>query len=284
MSFNSRESSRQLGDKFEVFLFVYGSQPDAYYAYTNAERAVAFTLEAEPDRGLITFNPATIKRGRITSSGSRDKKNLEIRTAFDLGVATRFLQYPPSQVVTLRIWEGHVGEAEIRLSWVGRVLGGGLEGDEAVLTCQTASSALKRAGGGRNYQRDCSYNVYDPDTCKADRAANTITVSVVGTDQALLDLPEAWETPEQKPEYANGLAEWTTPEGLLERRTIIRSVSATRLILDGPILGLPNGSQVSLSKGCSNTEAGCRKFNNILNYGGESAIPYKNPIGSSQNY
>lgn len=282
MSFGQRESSRQQGDKIELYLFVYGEASDAYYAYTNAERSLNLTVD--PDQGMITFLPLPIKRGKITSSGSRDKKNLEVRTAFDSPIAERFTRYPPSQVVTLRIWEGHVGEEEVRLAWVGRVLGGGVEGSEAVLTCQTASSSLRHVGLTRNYQRDCGYVLYDQDTCMADREANTIVVAVVAADQALLDLNSAWAPVDEKEDYVNGVAEWTTPEALIERRTIIRNDSSTRLVLDGPVVGLFPGQSITLSKGCPHTEAGCRKFNNILNYGGESAIPYKNPIGSSQNY
>lgn len=282
MSFGQRESSRQQGDKIELYLFVYGTQSDAYYAYTNAERSV--TLTVDPDQGAITFLPIPIKRGKITASGSRDKKNLEVRTKFDADISVRFIRYPPSQVVTLRIWEGHAGEAEVRLSWVGRVLGGGVEGSEAVLTCQTASASLKHVGLIRNYQRDCGHVLYDSETCKADQGANTITATVVASDQAVLDLNAAWAPTDEKEDYVNGVAEWTTGEGLIERRTVIRNDSATRLILDGPIFDLDNGALITLSKGCPHTEAGCRKFNNILNYGGESAIPYKNPLGSSQNY
>lgn len=288
MTFDARESSRSLGEPIKLYFIRHGNAPDAYYAYTNAEQVVEHEFDEE--LGPVEFMPIPIMSGRITASGSIDKAALEIRTPQDAELAAKFRLHPPSQVITLVIMAGHIGDTEFLVEWVGRVLNAGRQGNEAVYTCEPISTSVRRIGLRRNYQHQCPHVLYG-DKCQADREAATIELSVTAVAGALVSLPSDWSaTPDR---YVGGIASWVTPEGSTEERTIVKRADSDTLILSGVAQGLSPGTQIKLAWGCSHRvllagatlEGDCIDLHdNILNYGGQLWIPLKNPIGITNNF
>lgn len=282
-SFNAQETSRAEGRPIELYFFRYGPEPDDYLSYTDAEKSVKATFD--PDLGPVIFTATPIQHSEITVSGSLDKATITVNMPETSDLTDMFMESPPSQEVTLDIWEVHlndgaVDDAELSLAWSGRVLGHSGEGVEAVYTCEPVSTSLKRPGLTRNYQVHCPLVLYGGD-CRADIAAATITVNAAGVDGPLLSLGSGWASDDLKPKYASGMAIWVRADGRTERRTIINLLSGNdTLTLSGAATGLTPGMAVQLVLGCDHTMADCRDLHsNIQNYGGQAFIPNSNPFG-----
>lgn len=190
MTYGAIEESRKLGAPAELYLFRYGSDPAAVYAYTDVEEPIT--------HGGITYAPLKpIKRGSVVASGSLDKSRMSVMVPSSSEVAELFRVYPPGTVVTLTIRGGHLSDpdAEYPVIWVGRVLQcarGKGEQTEAELTCEPANTSLRRTGLRRNYQIGCPLVLYGTGigNCNADIISATLpaTVAALATASATLDL------------------------------------------------------------------------------------------------
>lgn len=282
MTYDEQESSRTKGKPASLYFFRYGDTPDAYIAYTDAERSVS--LNFDPDIGTVIFSAIAIKRGAIVASGALDKAPLAVRTPHDADLADLFMDHPPSQVVTLTIWDGHFGEDDFALVWSGRVLSHASEGNEAVYTCEPISTSLKRTGLTRNYQISCPLVLYGPD-CRADQEAATVSSHAVTVSGPVVSLPDDWAPADQKSAYVAGFATWIRVDGRTERRTIIKLTSPNIMVLSGTASGLEPSLEIKLTLGCPHDLEGCSNLhNNIQNYGGQWLIPTENPFGIKNNF
>lgn len=279
MTFAAREESRSLGEPLSYYLFRYG--PDSYFAYTDAETPQQMAIPNIP--GTVTFTPVPIARGEIAGTGSLDRTTLDIMLDDALELCSLFALYPPSDVVTLSVYEGHAGEDEVKGVWFGRVVGYGSDGQtKARLTCEPVATSLKRPGLRRHYQRGCPLVLYGPQ-CRAAKAPATTTALCQAVNGGVVTLPNGWSA--QAAKYAGGIAEWLRVDGRTERRTVLQSTVGGMLVLSGPALGLVPGTQVTLSLGCNHQMDDCRTLHsNILNFGGQPWIPLKNPVGLTNNY
>lgn len=274
MTFDNRESSRSKGRPVTLYLFEYGEGDEDYYGYTDSARNIT------ADDHLYKAVP--VDRQAITSSGSLDRATLDVRLPKDTDIARLFATWPPSTVVTLKIMQGHLGEAQMLVAWAGRVLGRKVEGDEAAFTCEPVHTSMKRTGLRRGYQYGCPHVLYGPQ-CKADQEAATQPCIVLGVSGAFITLPAGWDTAARRPKYVGGMVHWTLEDGRLERRSILRVQDDNLIILSGNAQGLKVGDTVNMVLGC-NHKAGLEDdcivlHNNIHNYGGQPWIPLKSPIG-----
>jgi len=272
MSFATYETSVERGQPVELYIFRYGAASEQYYAYTDGE--------VEIQVGAITYTPIPIKRGPITITGTLDKAALTINMPGSGDVPELFRVYAPSSVVTVEIRQGHVNDADkdFRLIWSGRVLNCRWTNREAALTCEPITTSLKRPGLRRNYQYGCPHVLYDPRTCRANKAAATVaaTVQVINGTLVTLSVTGAYE-------HEGGMVEWTQPNGRQEVRTIIKVVGGSYL-LSGVPTGMSAGMTVNLVRGCDHSMTGCASHSNILNYGGMPWIPLKNPMSNSSPF
>ena len=281
MTFASQEESRQLGEPVNLYLFRFGSGVNDYFAYADCEESVSFNG--------ITFIPTPIDRANITSKTSLDKAELEIRTLQDTQLADKFRYYPPSEVVTLVIYQGHNLDPSNQwlAAWSGRVLGFKIEGNMAHYTCLPVSTSMQRPGLRRHYQYGCPHLLYGQGVgrCNANKAAATISRTVSALFSNAIELPDSWESsPARKLKYANGMIEWTGA-GQTERRTILDVQSDNLLLLSGPVRNLIVGATVNISLGCNHKMDDCASIhNNIVNFGGQPYIPLKNPVGIRNNF
>lgn len=286
MSFDQREKSRTQGAPFFLYFFRYGDTPDAFFAYTNADDAIEHIFDDE--LGPVLFVPEAISHGSIQVSGTLDRATLEVRTPQDSEISLLFRHYPPSQVVSMLVFQAHEDEPEIKVVWAGRALGNQLEEDEAVFTCEPVSTSQKRAGLRRHWGYGCPHVLYSVGDylCNANKAAATITAPVTLVQGALVTMPGAWAPTGLKAKYLGGLASWTRADGRTETRSIIRLADSDTIILSGLALGLTSGMAIDLSYGCDHVwDSDCSNLhNNVLNFGGQPLIPTKNPIGIVNNF
>lgn len=281
--FEDKEDSRALGEPVDLYLFVYGPGASDHYAYTDAETEVVFDS--------ITYSPIPIMREGIKSSGTLDKSAINITTDGGAAIAELFRVYPPTQVVTLIIRQGHLNDvdAEFLVIWTGRVLSCKRIHSEAELTCEPVATSMKRNGLRRHWQYSCPHALYMGNAsggCRASKVAATEATTVAAISGGTITLPEGWNGARDKLKFQRGMVEWTNAAGATESRTILR-VNATTNVLDisGLIRDLAVDDPINVILGCSNQLDDCGDLHdNINDFGGQWLIPTKNPIGTYNNY
>jgi len=281
MTFASYESSRDLGKPVDLYYFRYGSDPAAYYAYTDAD----FPLTVDHGDGPITYDAVPIKRGEISSTGTLDRTTLEVSTARDAELADLFRVYPPAQVVTLIIRQSHLDDPdeEFPVVWTGRIVASSRKKDSTVsYSCEPVSTSMRRPGLRRHYQYGCPHALYGIQ-CGANKAAATVTATVDSISGTEVTLDAGW-TAIDASKYLGGMIEYENAEGEIEIRSILR-VTGDTLTCSGILRDLAPAASISVILGCSRQLGDCADVhNNIVNYGGQPWIPLKNPIGFYNNY
>lgn len=276
MSLAAYEAGRAIGQPVDLYYVRYGTDPAAFYAFTDAEIDVAFDG--------VTYVPHPLKRGKVASSQSLDKSEMKVRTTITSPLAELFRIGPPSSVVTVVIRRGHLGDPanEFMAVFVGKVSQCKREGQEAELSCVPASVSIKRSGLRRHYQLTCPHVLYDQDdgSCKASMAAATVIgvpVSVVNYTSVVL--PAAWFGALDPKKFIGGMIEWVGARGT-ERKSINRvSADGLTLSLNAATTGLVASTAISVILGCNHQTTDCELLhNNILNFGGMPYIPSENPV------
>lgn len=289
------ELSRSSARPITLYYFRWGSDAASYYSFTDSTSTVNAPgpLEDTSPQTMVDYTTETIERGTITSSGTLDKAQLEVTVPRDNDLAELFVAYPPAQVVTCVIRQGHLGATDdYPAIWVGRVTSMRFEDSDAKFTLEPVATSLRRTGLRRNYQLGCPHALYGQQ-CRADKPAATVTVAVTSISNQTLVLPTGWFGSIPINKYLGGLAQWTTPEGNTEIRTILRKSGTDNLVLGGIIRGLSAAQNVELSLGCNHKMDDCADLHveidsgsplqsNIHNFGGQPWIPLENPVGRSQ--
>lgn len=282
MTFNAIETSRRLGEPVTLFLFIYGgeegdSPEPLYFGYTDAEQAIV-------EDGIV-YMPVSIARTSINASGTLDKSTLTIRMPRNVEVSEEFRVWPPTQVMTLIIRQGHLSDndspREFLVCWSGKVLSVGREGDECLVTGEPVSSSLRRPGLRRHYQLGCPHALYSQGTgmCNASEAAGTVSATVASKSGTSITLAAGWEVAFDPAKFTEGMVKWTNADGQVEVRKIL-SVSGDTLALGGLLRDLDVSDTVSVILGCNHQMSDCLDLHdNIQNFGGCPWIPTKNPIG-----
>lgn len=275
MTFASRERSGEGGDPFQLFRFIYTPGGDSYN-YTNLAMAPGETIN-EPYENQ-DYQSISIEGDKVRANGTLDQSSSTIRVPAKSDLAQLFLVWPPSHTVLLRIRQGHVGDTEYPVGWIGRVISCRFEGNEAYLQCEPVSTALFRPGLRRRWSIGCPYILYDEDTCKADEVSATSNTTVDGIASTTLTVPSGWNGGNAAAKYNGGKVTWDN-SGVTEIRTILAATNAT-IRLNGLIRGLAVSDTITVTLGCNQQESDCVNLhNNLPNFGGQSFLPTKNPFG-----
>jgi uncharacterized phage protein (TIGR02218 family) len=278
MSFDDKQASRSESVPFSLFHFQWGPGVDDVYLYTNAERPIQI--------GGDIYTSIPIKRGKIKRAGGLDRSTLNVEVPGSSEIASLFKGQPPSQVVNLTIYKGELDDPskEVRVVWVGRVLGSTVKGQVATLRCEPVSTMMRRPGLRRHYQYGCPHVLYGS-KCKADKAAATRTTTVQSVNGAEITLPGGWNGVTDQEKFVGGYATWTNPSGQPERLSVVAATNADVVILENKPRGLAAGDSIQVLLGCNHTLLDCRQLhNNALNYGGHPWIPTENPVGIKNNF
>lgn len=270
MSFETIEKSGDLGAPFELYEFRYGDTVEAVYRYTNFDRDLF--------RMGHTWHARPISREAYRTSGKTDdKSSLTIRMPVDTDLSTLFTDFPPTQVVRVTVWAGHMTDPDEQtlVIWTGRVLNVAKEKNQVLLTCDNTIISMKRPGLRRNWQYLCPYVLYG-DMCRATMQALSSTVTAITTTGIILEA--GWWGSHDPNKFKGGMIRWRGGFGW-EFRTIRDVNSDGFLQFLGPIRDIEEGQQVSLFLGCNHTMGDCQSLhNNINNFGGDPWIPLKNPV------
>lgn len=278
--FPTIEESRQLGEPIHLYLFKYGDDSSAFYAYTDAEQDFTF--------GGVTYKAVPIDRDNIKAAGTLDNSDFQMRSPADAPLADLFRVYPPDREVSVIIRQGHLDDpdSQFLVCWTGRILSAAFNGNEVTYNCQPVSTAMRRAGLRKSWQYGCPHALYGPQ-CQADQAAATSAAIVASVTGNSVTLPSTWAAPALKPKYLGGMVTWTGSANQTERRMIVK-VTGDTLLLAGLVRNLVPGQTINVVLGC-NHKAGMGDdcvvlHNNIVNFGGAPWIPSQNPIGQRINF
>lgn len=249
------------------------------YAFCNAETAIV--------RGGITYQPWPIKHSDMHWAGDLDNSDLEITMARHADFLSEFVAFPPSQVVNLTVFRGHMEDVvtltDYPAEWLGRVVATEIADEEMSLNCTPVSTSIQRPGLRRNYQLGCPHVLYGPQ-CRASKAAATISRGVAAFTSATVVLGAPIVA--NREAFVGGTIEWIGNGGKREIRTIIRvSADGLTLTIRGNTPGMAVGKAVDVVLGCPHNMTGCIDLhNNIANYGGQPFIPLDNPLSQKNQF
>lgn len=267
MSFDSVETGIATGKPILLFQF---TRDFVHWRFTNAS----------VDQVLLgqTYTAINVSASAIRQGSEPAKLNRKITLPHTSPLAAVYRPFPPSDPVSLIIWQRHDGEVETPVEWVGRVVGVEFEGAELRLTCQPSSASARRSGRSRGWQRGCPHALYSLGNglCNVVRAqfeATAQILSITGnqvTANAFAGFTDG--------RLAGGLIEWVLPDGLRERRGIdAHTTNTITLSFPAPTLGV--GMSVVVAPGCAHDTTDCNDFfDNIEHYGGNPYTPDRSPF------
>ena len=269
MTFEAFEEGPE-GYPIELYEFTRGLTK---YYLTSSDESVVYQAN--------TYLPIQIERQGIEVNEEMERQPLKIRIQRDADLLDNFVQYPPTQILTLTIYRYHENDTptpEVVVIWRGRVIAADWQGSQANLECEPVYTSLKRPGLRRRYTAQCPHVLYGLE-CGLDRNAFDVAgvVSVIDTANVQITAPQ-WV----------GLGSGYLRGGYVvfdnaEFRTITGySSGAGRLTLRANIADLEIGNTVVAFPGCRHNISDCAsKFNNLDNYGGFPFVPGKNPFGGT---
>lgn len=266
MTYESRETSMQLGEPLELYEFKYN---DEVLRVTSAKSEVEYAGH--------TWEPAPLRRSAIEYTTDNGRNNLKLNAVRDFPIAELFRIMPPSTVILLTVYRVHAGDTDGAVIWAGRVLECDWANSIATLNCEPVSSSMQRIGLRRVYQRACPHVLYGGQ-CKVIKEDFAVPAEVEFIDglsiysTAISLFPDA--------HFSGGYIE-VEINGQIERRFITRQFMGY-LQINVPLPGLVVGDSLTVYAGCDHTLTTCHsKFDNSDNYGGMPYIPTKNPFNGS---
>lgn len=290
MTYDAFETSVESGGLVQCYLFRYGTEAGEFYAYTS--HTDSLIVDHGGSLGMITYTPIPIDRDKIVSNGTLDKSALSIGLDIGTDLAELFRVYPPSQVVTLTIFEGHIDDpdGEFLAVWAGRVITAGRETSELQISGEPVSTQMRRPGPRRHWQFGCPHALFSSGDglCNASKPAATVSTTVLAINGTVVTLSPGWEGSFAQAKFVRGQFEWTPTGQSIERRTIIR-VSGDDLTLSGITKDLAVTDAVDIIVGCNRRafapDGDCQALhNNLVNFGGDPWIPLEQATSSNRFY
>lgn len=293
MTYEALTSSYDDGGPVQLFRFTYGTEAGEVLGYTSHTSSI--TVNHGGSVGSVTYEPAPVERNNIVSNGTLDKSSMRIDLDVSTELAELFRIYPPSNVVSLVIYEGHIDDPDDEwvVIWAGRVVAAKRQGSELQVSGEPVSTQMRRPGLRRHYQYGCPLVLYGEDlgigTCQASKAAATVSSTVASISGALVTLASGWNGALAAAKFLRGTVEWTPTGKSIEYRTILR-VDGDTLTLGGIPNDLSPGDSIDVVLGCNHraftADGGdCEGLHNVLpSYGGHPFIPTENVINKNPYY
>jgi uncharacterized phage protein (TIGR02218 family) len=266
MTFAAYEES--IEDGMPIFLYRF-TLNDKVWRFTSADGDITTT------EGVWTAVP--IADDGVKQTGESATDALTITASSAIAPVELYIHYPPSSKIQVAILTFHQDDLGVNTVYVGEVTQVNVPTPgTAVLTCETLSSSLKRAGLRYGWQRTCPYALYDEITCKVDKTLWGVPAIITSIVDAVLTAPAL--APATVNRYAGGFLEWTDPVRGIERKAIENSSIDGQLTIFGSMTGLEVGLNIIVYPGCLRTLGACSSFNNLVNYGGVPSMPGWSPF------
>ena len=233
----------------------------------------------------------------VSTSGEVASDSLTITAPIDIAPARLFAYSPPSRIMDVRKLYAEFADKPDAPGFTGVETGTGVrlipvtgrrvtyvgeisqcsfpEPGTVGFPAETISASMQREGLRLGWQRQCPHAVYDPSTCMASKAGNSVTTTVVSVTGG--EVVVASVGAYGAGAFNAGLLEFTHPVKGAEVLTIESHVGTTLTMFDPPT-DLWEGMTVTIARGCNQTPASCQSFANFDNYGGIKDLPGKSPF------
>lgn len=267
MTYDARESSIESGIPIHLYRF---SLNDKFWYYTSADADIVALGKTWKAVAITDDGP------KITGEALTDALTVTASTSIE--PAQIYMHYPPARPIQLAILRTHQDDTEIKTVYMGEISQVNVPTPgTAVITCETLSASMQREGLRLGWQRSCPYALYDPSSCKVNKAtfARPGVINAINADGTLQVNALIGQAVNR---FAGGFVEWTDPTRGLERRAIELSGDDGKLTMFGTIDGLVAGLAITVYPGCTRTTTSCASFGNLLNYGGIPALQGKSPF------
>jgi uncharacterized phage protein (TIGR02218 family) len=264
MTFATYEESVEDGRPIRFYRFTLGA---TVWRYTSADEDLTI--------GGELWKRRPISDDGIKQTGDATTDALNITGPNNIGPVVIYMSGAPQTPIKVEVIESHVGLTVLRVIYVGEVVQvNSNRPGSAVITCQSLSASMRRQGLRLGWSRTCDYAHYDPLTCKVSKAAFAVAAVVQSVNGFVVTMDV---TGPGNGFFTGGFAEWVHPVRGFHAVTIESHTGAQMTMFDDTS-DMHEGMQLTLYPGCARTEAACRVFNNILNYGGCSKMPGKSPF------
>jgi uncharacterized phage protein (TIGR02218 family) len=261
MSYQSVEESVSQGQVVELYEFVEG--PTSYRYCTSVEPVSYLNRN---------FTPSPIARDRVKQAGDAFKNNLTITLPRGNAFALSYITFTPDSSTSLTIYRGHQGDNNFVVYWKGRVLGGEVTNNAIQLNCESVFTSMRRPGLRAKFEYICRHSLYSVNCGVSDALfSNVGTVADVLSGGTVLQVAAAAALPNGY--FTGGFVK------MGEARRFVVLHNGSDLTLSRPFNRSPLGESITVYAGCDHLRSTCNdKFNNVLNFGGFSWIPERNPF------
>lgn len=260
----------------KAWRFTTGDTDKVLNAGTPDERvflATAISRTAVRESSERAQNNVTITMPYLADPNATDKPNTQ-----DFGDLWR--PFPPSGVVVVTCYAYHDDDPDqqIVVEWIGRVAQPRVTDTIMEFVCQPSSNRAQYNGMGRRWQRGCDLVLYSTGLgmCNASLTDNAVPATLSGVTGLLFLTAGAFSASPKS--LAGGFIEWTTADGVIERRSIMNHNGNTIEINYGAA-DLAPGLMLTAYPGCAHNWSACESFDNTDNYGGAIYMNSKNPFG-----
>lgn len=291
MALNDYETAAERGKPVELYQFTYGLDAGTPLTLSYTDSSASITHAG------VVYAPLPIKRTAIKSNGKLAAGDVKITVPRSSAIAELFRVYPPRQIVTVKLRQGHVANVDdpsvwalgenFPVAWVGRLLEVRRDRGTAQLTCEPVSASMRRPGLRRHYQWPCPLALYGSRCNAGKEAAKTTAPASALSANRIAFADAAWiKSGRSAADYVGGLVTWVGEYGVESRSILRTSDAANTLTCDGPVIGLAVADTVTVYLGCPRTLAGCETLHdNVVNYGGQAFIPVgSNPLGKNNHF
>jgi len=264
MTYLANETSRNLGEPFQLFLFRAGA---TNYRYTTADHIInVATVPYYPDQPMESVE--------IKETNVDDKGKLNFKVMKNHEIADLFLISNP-RTISLTVFAGHEGDAddEIITIWTGRVVACEWnEDDQATISCESATTVLSRMGLPYKFGGTCQHTLYRGG-CTLDMFANSALYTL--TSYSGYDLVFSSMSGLPSYDYDGGLA---VVNGVDYRMITNFSSGSGTVTLLRPFESVSIGEQIRIARGCDRTSSRCEALGNFDHFLGFDTIPSRNPF------
>jgi uncharacterized phage protein (TIGR02218 family) len=274
MAFIDTEKSVERGRPVILYAFSVGN---VTWRYTSAEDKIT--------RLGFEWTPAPLTDDGIKQTGETQNDAMTIMAPSWIGPCMLFMSAAPSRAIRVAIFATHEGSTDTAAVYVGEItqIDYPMPGTGRI-RCETLASTMQREGLRLAWQRTCPYSLYDPLTCKVDKADWGVTFIVLTVNGLVVEVSMASGRAAQF--FANGFIEWAHPVRGSEFLPVENhagaadDTTATLLMFTDPGDLYP-GATGTIYPGCNFTPSNCQAFDNYDNYGGIPDLPGKSPFDGS---
>ncbi|MGH9716398.1 MAG: phage BR0599 family protein [Candidatus Acidiferrales bacterium] len=261
MTFDAIEQQGFGAEPYELYLF---QGQGVSYALTSSDEEITYLGQV--------YSPATISRDELDQSNEVISGQVKVYLPNDHPLAQLMLPYLPPSPISLTIYGGHFGDANVAVLFIGNIASARFT-DECELVCYADQYRLQRKIPTQVFQSQCTH-IFGDAGCGVDLTEYTYagTVTAIDSTGTILTIPAFASLPQS---LTGGYLQFGN-----QMRAVVTQSGETITLLS-PLEELATGTAVSGVAGCALTFTACTAYKNVSNFLGFDLIPILNPFDGS---